>query len=309
MDVSPHSALKHRTMGVYFKFCRDVMISQKRTLYYVDLFAGDGICKCKESPKPEWDPPYFSNLREANKRNLDLKCIFNDLNYSAELSNRLKEYSDKVIDVYNRDANEIYKTILTQIPPDKWSIFVLDPYNHSDLNFSTISSISQHDAFDSVSRCIRKPELIITFMTYTIQQYLKTMGREDVSEITKKQFLKSIDNSLGTKSWRKKILDKEDYEREDKIHNILLEIFINQLGKLGYDTVYFHIKQTAWNSVLYFLIFATSIPRAYSIISEKFEPYIRQVQTEKWVKENFSFYKRAKARETGNKLLDDFVTK
>ena len=94
--------------------------------------------------------------------------------------------------------------------------------------------------------------------------------------------------------------------REDKTNIIFLNIFLEQLGKLGYDTVYFQIQQTAWKSVLYYLIFATSVPTAYTIISKKFEPYIKQIQKDKWIKENFSFYKMAKERARGNLLLEDF---
>ena len=79
MDVSPHTSLKHRTMGSYFRICRDVMKSKKRTMYYVDLFAGDGICDCKEAPITRWEPPYIRNMEQANKYNLDLKFIFNDM--------------------------------------------------------------------------------------------------------------------------------------------------------------------------------------------------------------------------------------
>lgn len=307
MNVSPHTSLKHRIIGSYFRICRDVMKSKNRTLYYVDLFAGDGICDCKEAPIIQWEPPYFNNMKQANEHNLDLKCIFNDKDNFEQLSNRLKPYQNNIIGLFDKDANEIYRPILELIPPDKWSIFVLDPYNHSDLKFTTVEAISKHEEYDSVSRCVRKPELIITFMTYSMQQYLNTIGRENVPEKNKEYLLKTIDDSLGTNSWREKILNKNNEMREDKTNIIFLNIFLEQLGKLGYDTVYFHIQQTAWNSVLYYLIFATSIPTAYTIISEKFEPYIKQIQKDKWVKENFSFYKRAKARQEGNKILDDYL--
>lgn len=306
MDVNPHTSLKHRIMGSYFHICRDVMKSTHRSLYYVDLFAGDGVCYCKDAPKSEWEPPYFNNIKQANALNLDLKCIFNDMNNFKELSNRLEPYKNNIIGLFDKDANKIYQSALKLIPPEKWSIFVLDPFLHANLKFSTIESISKHEAHDTISNCVRKPELIITFMTYSMQQYLNTIGRENVPEKNKEHLLKTIDDSLGTTSWREKILNKNNEMREDKTNIIFLNIFLEQLGKLGYDTVYFQIQQTAWNSVLYYLIFATSIPTAYTIISKKFEPYIKQIQKDKWVKENFSFYKMAKAREQGNLLLEDF---
>jgi hypothetical protein len=57
---------------------------------------------------------------------------------------------------------------------------------------------------------------------------------------------------------------------------------------------------------VYNLIFASSVPSAYKIISKRFEPYVKRIKKDKWIKENFEFYKRAKARDEGLSLLDDF---
>jgi three-Cys-motif partner protein len=283
------------------------MKSKNRNLFYIDLYAGDGICECDEAPLKKWDPPYFRNIEECNKKNIDIKCIFNDLNNMDLLSKKLHPYKKNIIKTYKENANDVIDNIFKLIPPEEWSIFMLDPCLHKDLSFQTIEKISKHEIFDSISRCVRKPEMIITFMTYSMQQYLKTVGRDDVSEEKKEEFFLSIDKSLGTDIWREKILNKKSVEREDKTHKIFLDIFLKQLGNLGYDTVYFHICQTQWNSVVYFLIFATSVPTAYSIISKKFEPYINRIKKDVWIKENFNFYKMAKAKEQGIKLLDDFI--
>jgi len=307
MNVNPHTALKHRIIGSYFKICRDVMKSKKRNLNYIDLYAGDGICECNEAPLKKWDPPYFRNIKVCNEKKLDIKCIFNDLNNMDILLNKLNPYKKNIITTYKENANDIVDNVFELIPPEDWNIFMLDPYLHKDLFFQTIEKISKHESYDKISRCIRKPEMIITFMTYSMQQYLKTIGRDDVSKEKKEELLVSIDRSLGTDSWRKKILNKKGMEREEKTHKIFLDIFLIQLGKLGYDTVYFHICQTQWNSVVYFLIFATSVPAAYTIISKKFEPYINKIKNDIWIKENFNFYKMAKAKEQGIKILDDFI--
>jgi len=308
MKVSPHTNLKHRILGSYFKICRDVMKRKGGTQYYVDLFSGDGLCECDRAPMKQWRPPYFTHIEKCRNENIDLKCIFNDKDKKKieKLSQDLELYQDNVIAVYSKDANIIYKEILKEVPPNRWSIFVLDPTNHKQLKFSTIEQISKHESYDYFRKCYRKPELIINLMTYTMQQYIKAIGRQTISESNKEKLLRTIDESLGTDKWRNKILGKTGKEREDKVNRILLNVFLEQLGELGYDTVYFHIKQTEWNSVIYYLIFATSIPKAYEIISKKFETYIKKITEDKWIKENFVFNKMAKAREKGIKLLDEF---
>jgi len=283
------------------------MKGKNRSMYYIDLYAGDGICTCKYTPLKEWEPPYINHLKKSNEKGLELKCIFNDKNNIEKLKLKLDSYKDNILNFYSEDANYLCDKILHLVPANQWSIFNLDPFNHSQLNFSTIKRISKHEGFDTIRKCNRKPEMIITLMTYTMQQRLKLLGRENVSEKKKKLAIKSIDNSLGTDAWQGEVLGKNKrILKEEKTHNIFLKHFLNQLGNLGYDCVYFHINQILNNGPIYFLIFATSIPKVYTIYSEKFEPFVKKLQREDWYKENFSFYKREKAKEEGHILLDDF---
>lgn len=276
-------------------------------MYYADLYAGDGVCCCNEAPLKQWSPPFFNHMKQSKIEGLDLHCFFNDKENMEKLVPHLQKYKNFVRGEYSEDANLIYPSILQNIPPKEWSIFVLDPYKHYHLSFSTIKGISNHASYDSISNSVRKPELIITFMTYTIQQNLKTLGRENVNPEIKERMMRAIDDSLGTPAWRDRILGKQKEEREEKVHIILREIFLNQLSTLGYDSVYFHINQTLNNGPVYSLVFASSIPKASKILSEKFEPYINKIKKEKWVKENFEFYKMAQARNQKIKLLDDYL--
>lgn len=306
MKVKLHTALKHRVLGCYFQICRNVMQSTGRNLCYIDLFSGDGVCHCEQHPWKTWEPPYLKFLKKAKKHDLDFKAIFNDKNQNRirKLKKQVEPYKQLVVDIYNDDANTIYKQTLRQISPRQWNIFYLDPFNHSQLKFSTIKGISKHEDYDPISSRNRKPELIITFMTYTIQQYIKTVKREDISAESREKLLETIDKSLGTNAWREPILNNKPANK--RMHKILLDLLLEQLGELGYDTVYFNIDQTTAKNVIYYIIFATSNPGAYRIISKQFEPYIKSIKENKWVKENFTFYKMAKAREEDIKLLDDF---
>ncbi|MBC7128214.1 MAG: three-Cys-motif partner protein TcmP [Thermoplasmatales archaeon] len=302
MEVKPHTSLKHRILGCYFRICRNVMKGKNKKLFYVDLYAGDGICKCNRAPLQKWAPPYFSLLEYAKKENLYLKCIFNDIDASKinNLKIALEPYNEYVLKIFNEDTNVVYKKVLKLIPSNEWSIFFLDPSNHNHLYFSTIKEISSH-SFSSPDY-IRKPELIITLMTYTMQQYIKQSKRKNLLEAKKNEYLCSVDKAIGTQEWRKWLIDRNG----KKFHQAICDIFISQLSRLGYDTVYFNINQTTADNVIYYLIFATSVPDAYKIISKKFEPYIKKIKEDEWVKENFKFYKKAIAKEKGIKLLDEF---
>lgn len=309
MDVRPHTNIKHRTIGYYFKICRDVM-KKGRPLYYVDLYSGDGACECPEAPKTVWSPPYTRMLEESKNKGLGLRCVFNDYdrNKMDNLRNKLKGYEDFVIGTYHEDANVVYKKILNQIPPEEWSIFSLDPYNHDQLDFSTIAGIANHAAYDSRIGAERKPELIVTFMVYSILQAYKATKADSISESKQRNLLSGIDKCLGTDSWRGEVsawVESELLER--KMNHIFLKTFLKQLGGLGYDAVVFRIEQTIHKNIIYYLIFATSIPNAYRIISKNFEPHVKRVRDDKWVRQNFNFFKMARAKKEGFALLDEFM--
>jgi len=309
MKVRPHTSIKHRTIGYYFKICRDVM-SHGRSLYYVDLYSGDGACDCSEAPLKTWKPPYFKMMEESRKMGVNLRCIFNDNDKEKmdKLRKELINYKDFIISTYTENANRLYPNILHQVPPDEWSIFSLDPHRHNQLDFSTIAGISNHKAYDSIIGSERKPELIITFMVYTILQAYKATKTDLISERKKENLLSGIDKCLGTDSWRSEISTWESLESSEmKMNQIFLRIFLKQLRDLGYYNVVFRIEQTVHKSIIYYLIFSTSVLDAYQIISERFGPYVKRVQKEEWVKQNFSFFKMAEARKEGIALLDEFM--
>lgn len=281
-----------------------------RPLYYVDLYSGDGLCECPEAPKKTWGPPYLTMLAESKKNGLKLKCVFNDKDEDNmnKLKDRLGGYEDFILGTYHRDANEVYVEILDKIPSNEWSIFCLDPFKHDQLDFSTIAGIANHSDYDSRIKGVRKPELIVTFMVYSILQAYKATKIDSVSKIKRENLLNSIDQCLGTDSWRKEVSALEHVESPDaKMNHIFLKIFLKQLEGLGYNTVFFRIEQTVHKSIIYYLILASSIPGAYKIISNKFEPYVKQVQKDEWIRQNFGFYKMAKAKEDGFALLDEFM--
>ncbi len=295
MEVATHSSLKHRMLGMYFKICREV--AKKRTLYYVDLYAGDGEAECDEAPLKKWVCPFIKALLEhAKKGEIKLSCFLNELDpenkgYFDKLQKAVVSYQDYIIGLTKKDANNVYKEILDKIPPAEWSIFFLDPSKYRDLDWKTIENISKHQAYDPISRCERKPELIINLMTYTMQRAFMY----DPEGITK---------ALGTEEWKEKIKNKLD----EKCYEIFSEIFMKGLEKLGYQVTSFCIKQTPpTESTLYYIFFASSIPDANQIIIKKYKPYIDGLMKDKWIKENFTYKMISQAQKKGNKLIGDYL--
>lgn len=291
MEIEPHSTLKNRALGLYYKICIEV-IKKRNILYYVDLFAGDGenICKATDN-KLRFAPFITQFLEKAKGGKVNIVCFLNDLNHDnfIKLNKNINSYRKFITGITNEDANNVYKAILQKIPKYEWSIFFLDPYKYTELDFKTIEDISKHESYDSRSKCTRKPELIINLMTYTMQRNAKI----DKTGVKK---------AIGEGDW----LDSIDHKPEEtKTYRLLHDSFIKNLENLGYFTTSIEIRQTPpLNSVLYYLIFASSIPLAHEI-QERFKRDIIKYQS-KWSKDNYRLKLISKVKKEGIKPLNDF---
>lgn len=287
MDVPLHSKIKHRIIGYYFPIVKKVF-SSFYSYYYIDLYSGDGICKCRDIPphilpilpkdfKTEWRPPFFSlldyNKEEANHKFV-LNCFFNDSEISviSELDKLLQPYKDKVkITLSNKDANHCVKESIGFIgKPNRPSLFYLDPFNHADLKFSTIKEISEFKDENSG----RKPELITNLMVYSMLQAIQRGRQQDLDSITE---------SLGTVSWKAQL---NYFKDNNKTHELFRDVFIEQLKKLGYYCTWYSVKSIKCNAPQYYIIFCTYNEKIYSI-HKNMEQNIKKLQQEKWIAESW----------------------
>lgn len=291
MEIEPHSTLKNRTLGLYYRICIEV-IKKRSILHYVDLFAADGENVCKATDNIVRPAPFITQfLKNAINREINIKCYLNDIDTEKckKLEQNIEKYNKFIERITSEDANKVYKEILKKIPRDEWSIFFLDPSKHTDLDFKTIKNISEHQSYDNKTKCTRRPELIINLMTYTMQRNAR---------INKQNVIKAI----GEGNWTNLIDNKTD---EEKTYEILHDSFIKNLENLGYFTTSIEIRQTPpLNSVLYYLIFASSIPSAHEI-QEKFKKDILNYQLQ-WSKDNYRLKLITRLKEEGVKSLTDF---
>jgi len=289
MEIEPHSTLKNRLLGLYYKICIQVT-KKKNILYYVDLFAGDGENICPATDNKLRQAPFITQfLTSALKGDIKIVCYLNDINSNncKKLKQNVEKCGKFIKKITQEDANKVYKEILKELPKEEWSLFFLDPYKYSDLDFSTIEEISKYQVYDEKNKCIRRPELIINLMTYTMQRNAK-INKE------------SVKKAIGGGEWIDLISNKTD---EEKTYQILHDSFIKNLENLGYFTTSIEIRQTPpLNSVLYYLIFASSIPLAHQI-QEKFKKDVIKYQ-QKWSKDNYRLKLITRLK---SKPLTDFI--
>jgi three-Cys-motif partner protein len=304
MDVKLHTKLKHQIIGYYFGIFKSVFKSPNmHSLYYVDLFSGDGCCSCSRIDKDienylleryyrEWDPPYFRLMEYARDSDFKLKCIFNDLDMDKiELLKKkggAKGYSDYIIKSEHKQADVFYKECLAEIErPNRPSLFFLDPTNHRDLSFSTIKGISEFKD----GKTGRMPELIINLMVYSMLKHLQSGNFETISK------------ALGSDSW----LDKKDeYLRRGKTYLLFLNVFLKNLKNLGYYTTFYQINSTKTNSPIYYLIFTTFDEKIYRI-HKGMKSSIDRLKEEEWIKRNYEVDSMIDARSQGNRFLSEYI--
>lgn len=306
MEVALHSKIKHQILGYYYGVWGKIFRGKDGppySLFYIDLFAGDGTCVCRQMPDDltkhypencprEWKPPYFSLMKHAKENDFNLKCIFNDYDNEKkkDLKKCISEYENYIIEIESQDANEYYKRAIELIgKPNRPSIFYLDPSRHKDLKFSTIEGISKFkNETDG-----RRPELIINLMVFTMLMAKKRNNEEA---------FKTISESLGTDKW----IDYLDSERyENKTHILFKDIFIEQLKKLGYHITYYSVESTVNNSPVYYLIFATFSDKIYSI-HESIKPKVEELMTNEWVKRNYQVNQITSTLKDGQTALFEY---
>ena len=291
MDVKLHSKLKHKILSYYFSGgWKNAFKSGKIfSLYYVDLFAGDGFCFCdeidenlekylpKDLSERRWRPSFFDLMRFAKDANFPLKCIFNDIDGDniETLINEVKKegYINYVNGYFCKDANNVYKDILDIIKkPNRPSLFYIDPTNHSHLHFSTIKAIASFKD----KKTGRMPELIINFMLNSIFMSIKRgLNKKD---------LESINKFLDTNFSKEDIMNIVD-DKSQKTDKIFLNIFLNKIKELGYHCNYHLIKSTKNQAPIYYLIFATFDKRINSWYNN-LNSYVKNLE-EEWIKKNY----------------------
>ena len=298
MDIRPHTTKKHRAIGYYLKIVRDVVnspTSHFKELYYIDLFCGDGECVVEATGKSYPPPVIESILKPASVGKICVHCFLNDLDSAkfAKMVNNTAPYS-KFIDSYTQeDANACYSAILKKVPQNQFSIFVLDPTNHKDLKWSTIEGISRHQ-HTYYGGQVRRPEMILTLMTYSMLNHYRSKKYETISE------------SLGTEAWLDEIEKNRKLKIEPPVETAFLNIFKSQLTGLGYEIpAVLPIESIDTGTTVYYLVWASN-KSGSKLMQKRLVPYLNKLMKVAQ-KETEVEIKIAQAKKDGIPPLDKWM--
>jgi three-Cys-motif partner protein len=297
--VEKHSQMKHRLLGMYLKICTDIVKSQRsHDFIVVDLYANDGIAYWPGGDE-EWEGSAQITAKWVSKAGERAFCILNekDENLIDKLKENTKRYSDVIKEILSKDANVIHQYILDKyISIDAHSIFILDPFNHTELKFSTVESIARHSKEEQYrgENFIRRPELIINLPTFTILKS-KTQNRQLITEF------------FGTDEWIQAVqkAEKENVSQP----KALLDVYRKQLNKYYDETgiVPIEIRTLEFNAPIYYLIFVATHPLAKKI-HNTFEDWVKK-KTRKFRKEGYALKLIAEAKRKQIKPLDEWIGK
>ena len=297
-EVEKHTQMKHRLLGVYLSICtRNVKSQKSHDFIVVDLYANDGVAYWPGGDEP-WEGSAKIIAKWVSKAGEKAFCILNekDSNLIVKLKENTKEYQSVIREIFPNDANTIYQHILNKyVPMDAHSIFLLDPYNHTELKFSTVEGIAKHCKEDHYRGefFIRRPELIINLPTFTILKS-KTQNQQLITDF------------FGTDEWIKAVEDAE--KRHTSQPEALLNVYKKQLSKYYNEDgiVPIEIRTLEFNAPIYYLIFAATHPLAKKI-QRTFEDWVKR-KLKEFRKEGFALKLIAEAKRKNLMSLDKWST-
>jgi len=225
----------------YFEIFTTAMKNRWRgELYYIDLFAGCGKCRVRETGE-EIDG---SALLALSIRYPFKKYFMVDLDKNAisALTKRIKNtpYNDKVT-LIQGDCNEKIDEILAEIPEKSLSVAVIDPTG-LHIKFDTIQKLTAN----------RRIDLVITFPEgMDIKRNLSTYIKQSHS---------ILDDYIGDEEWRKLFPKDINKLTNLRIEKSLINYYRKKLSKIGYIDVRsgeILIRSSQKNLPLYYLLFAS----------------------------------------------------
>lgn len=180
-------------------------------LHFVDLFAGCGIERLKDSNTLEWGSPLIAAQAIPAFRELHL-CELDPAKHAA-LAQRLSRLRPDCRQPDCGDGNVAIHDIVRRIPPKSLSVAFLDPFRLRDLRFETITALSTVRA----DLIIYFPDALDIVRNWAAYYY-------DNPESPLDQFLGSGAN------WR----TVSSAVQPDRVPYEFLRLFKNQLRTLGY---------------------------------------------------------------------------
>lgn len=260
--VREWSLEKYKMVGSYCDIFTNGMKEKWNQLIYIDLFAGAGYAKVKESNKTYLN----SALLAMSIPTPFTKYILceQDQERFAALSLRVKrDFSHLNVKLIKGDSNVNVTNIINEIPPfGKGNTLLpfcfVDPYS-LNLNFNTIKSLGQG------------------LMDFLILQALHMDANRNFDTYLEEENPR-IAEYLGITDWRQ-LFEKNSQGYRKNFVKFLADQYQEQMSKLGYQKAkHMHqIRSNEKNLPLYYLSFYSKNPRGidfFKKIQKRIKPQL-----------------------------------
>lgn len=217
-EVGSWSATKHEKFQYYCNLFSSSMKNKWDYRIYIDLFAGAGKCRIKDTSKILPGSPLLS-LSVADPFDKYIFCEKDPCNMEALKSRVSANFPDLDTTFIRGDTNDSLENIFSVIPKFKkgfkgLALCFVDPYKKGEMDFSTLKTISN--------------KLYVDFLML-LPSYMDIHRNEGV--YTKPENT-ALDKYLGTDAWRK---EWSCINREHKEFGLFVaDQFCKQMKNLGY---------------------------------------------------------------------------
>lgn len=244
-EVREWSLEKYKLVGSYCDIFTAGMKNMWNQLIYIDLFAGAGLARIKESKRVYFNSAFVA-MSIPNKFTKYILCEQDNERFEA-LQQRVKNnFNHLNVELIHGDSNLNIEKVKAAIPKfGKGNTLLpfcfVDPYS-LNLNFSTIRSLSNN------------------LMDFLILQALHMDANRNFEKY-KNDENERIENYLGNPNWRHEF--DNNYRTPDKFVTYLADSYQNNMINLGYQpTKHMHqIRSNEKNLPLYYLAFYSKHPR------------------------------------------------
>jgi len=251
--VREWSLEKYKLVGSYCDIFTNGMKFKWNQLVYVDLFAGAGYAKIKETNKTYLNSALLA-MSIPSPFSKYILCEQDEERFEA-LSARIKrDFSHLNCELIKGDSNKNVDKVIKALPPfgkgnTRLPFCFIDPYS-LNLNFSTIKALGQ------------------TLMDFLILQALHMDANRNFETYLNDENTK-IAEYLGVANWRE-LFEKEGRVYRKDFVKFLADQYQEQMKKLGYQNAkHMHqIRSNEKNLPLYYLSFYSKHPTGEKFFKE-----------------------------------------
>jgi three-Cys-motif partner protein len=244
--VRQWSLEKYKLVGSYCDIFTSGMKNKWDQLVYIDLFAGAGYAKIKETGKIYKNSALLA-MSIPSPFTKYILCEQDDERFEALETRVKRDFSHLNYELIKGDSNLNFSKVVNAIPKFKKGNTLLpfcfvDPYS-LNLNFATIKSLSSG------------------LMDFLILQALHMDANRNFELYIKDENTR-ISEYLGIANWRE-LFEKDGAKYRSDFVKFLADQYQDQMGKLGYQKAkHMHqIRSNEKNLPLYYLSFYSKNPR------------------------------------------------